>query len=480
MTADSSTVSAGAEKRFFIEMLTKDIELLPAIVDLVDNSVDGARRLHPDGDLQGQWVHIQVDGDEFRIEDNSGGIEIDIARDYAFRFGRPRAFQGVPKSVGQFGVGMKRAIFKLGDRFQVTSAYRRIGTGTAGDSSFKLEVDVNDWELQEEWTFQFSEFEEHAPLPDGLDAGTTIAVTALHPSVGEDFGDGSVIDELKRELELRHQESLDRGLVLTLNGAQLRPTRPSLQNSPLLSPIRRTFSVPTETGVVDVELFAGTVQGETRRDNIDDVDLGDAESFQDPSNAGWYLFCNDRLLMVADTSYVTGWGNPAAAFHPQYRLFRGYVYLSADDASLLPWNTTKTAVDRDSPVFRVVASQMKSTLVAVQAQINKEKKVRKVFAGEVRDAEARGDATLPARPELLAAFEDADDVPLRQLPQSETMIVPLEPPTRKRTPPPANIKRIQYEVDIEDFESAADILGTHNGSEVGRQTFAYFVEAEVH
>lgn len=43
-TSDT-TVDAGAEKRFFIEMLTKDIELLPAIVDLVDNSVDGARGL---------------------------------------------------------------------------------------------------------------------------------------------------------------------------------------------------------------------------------------------------------------------------------------------------------------------------------------------------------------------------------------------------------------------------------------------------
>lgn len=32
-------------KRFFVEMLTRDIELVDAILDLIDNSLDGAMRL---------------------------------------------------------------------------------------------------------------------------------------------------------------------------------------------------------------------------------------------------------------------------------------------------------------------------------------------------------------------------------------------------------------------------------------------------
>ncbi len=119
-----TTIDAGAEKRFFIEMLTKDIELLPAIVDLVDNSVDGARGLHPDGNLTGQWVKIEVADDSFTISDNSGGIPVDVARHYAFRFGRSRDFVGIKRSVGQFGVGMKRAIFKIGQLFTVESVHR--------------------------------------------------------------------------------------------------------------------------------------------------------------------------------------------------------------------------------------------------------------------------------------------------------------------------------------------------------------------
>ena len=38
-------VDARPTKRFFVRMLVRDIELVPAIIDLVDNSVDGAKRL---------------------------------------------------------------------------------------------------------------------------------------------------------------------------------------------------------------------------------------------------------------------------------------------------------------------------------------------------------------------------------------------------------------------------------------------------
>ena len=102
-------------------MLVKDIELIPAVVDLVDNSVDGARRVRGDRRLDGLGVTITADTEAFVIEDNCGGIDIDTARHYAFRFGRPADFEGLARSVGQFGVGMKRALFKLGSSFEARS-----------------------------------------------------------------------------------------------------------------------------------------------------------------------------------------------------------------------------------------------------------------------------------------------------------------------------------------------------------------------
>ncbi|MDN4641663.1 ATP-binding protein [Agreia sp. PsM10] len=463
-----TTIDAGAEKRFFIEMLTKDIELLPAIVDLLDNSVDGARGLHPDGDLSGQWVKINFGNGSFTIADNSGGISAEIARHYAFRFGRSKSFTGVKRSVGQFGVGMKRAIFKIGNAFSVESAHRG-ATGKDDGSRFDLEVDVEDWAIQGDWTFQFNRVEENISLLPIEAAGTMISVTNLHPSVQDDLNDPTIVQALRTELRIRHQESIQSGLQLFLNSDKpLSASRPSLQASDVVRPVFKEFQVSgADGGVVDVKLYAGTVAPPKREKEIDPEDDGQAENFQDPGDAGWYLFCNDRLLLVADRTPITGWGNPAAAYHPQYRLFRGFVYLSADDASLLPWNTTKTAVDRDSPVFRAVQSEMKTTLVAVQAVINRAKQVR----ARVEDEDVK--------PDLLVALDETPDKPISSLATSSQMVTPAAPPPKPKAPPTPKIQRIQYAVDLDRFEEVAQAIGASSGSEVGRLTFDYFYDQEI-
>ncbi|MDV7244455.1 MULTISPECIES: ATP-binding protein [Rhodococcus] len=462
-TTPDNRIDADAEKRFFIEMLVKDIELLPAIVDLVDNCVDGARNLHGDGNLENQWVKIEVTPEAFEISDNSGGISVDIARHYAFRFGRSKNFSGVKRSVGQFGVGMKRAIFKLGRYFTVDSQHRSEHAGN--DSTFSLTVDVDEWAMQDEWTFHFGTVQENVQLEPDEIAGTKIRVEKLHTSVADDLQDADVLRQLKAELKIRHQESIQSGLALYLNGERLTASRPSLQSSELIQPIFKEFEIDHNSGVVEVKLFAGTIAPINK--GADNPDDGQAENFQDPGDAGWYLFCNDRLLLVADRSPITGWGSPAAAYHPQYRLFRGFVYLAADDASLLPWNTTKTAVDRDSPVFRKVQNEMKLALVAVQGAINRAKNERAKI--EENDE----------KPEMLVAFDESPDVPLSQLPKSKTMVYPAPPARPRPTAPARRTQRVQYAVEVDRFKEVAASLNATTGSEVGRLTFDYFYDAEI-
>jgi hypothetical protein len=478
---DPSVVEAGAEKRFFIDMLTRDIELVPAIVDLVDNSVDGSRRLHAGGSLKTQWIRIEAGPESFSIEDNSGGIDVPVARDYAFRFGRPRAFAGVAKSVGQFGVGMKRAIFKLGNAFDIQSVYA--GEDAKADpkigSRFHLGVDVREWERDDSWTFRFDDFDEDVEIDGSEVAGTRIEVSKLHPSVADDLNDPVVIAELKRQIRVLHQGPIRRGLSIKVNGDELAATTPMLQSSNLIKPVRKEWdiSVAGGGGPVHAVIYAGTVQPEQQAGG-EEPDIGEAREFQDNGDAGWYVFCNDRLLLSAERTSLTGWGGPAAAYHPQYRTFRGYVYLEADDAAYLPWNTTKTAVDRDSPVWREVANEMKRALVDVQKAINAAKDARASYRRQAADAEQSGKRT-PKLPDILIAMDETPAVELKKVAKSASMQVPAKPPRYRSSKPPANIKRIQYEVDLPLFDQVAEVLGATSGSEVGRLTFDYFVEAEV-
>ena len=48
MEIQNKKVDASPTKGFFIYMLTRDIDVRPAIVELIDNSIDGAKKIRKD------------------------------------------------------------------------------------------------------------------------------------------------------------------------------------------------------------------------------------------------------------------------------------------------------------------------------------------------------------------------------------------------------------------------------------------------
>jgi len=72
-------VSAHPVKSFFVHMLTRDIELSDAVLDLLDNCIDGIIRTKS-GKITGERpydgfaAHISFDGQTFSIADDCGGI----------------------------------------------------------------------------------------------------------------------------------------------------------------------------------------------------------------------------------------------------------------------------------------------------------------------------------------------------------------------------------------------------------------------
>ncbi len=71
-TKSVEPISAEPTKAFFVEMFTRDIPLEQAILDLVDNCIDGAKRTPVAGPLpfDGRSVTITFDAASFRIIDN--------------------------------------------------------------------------------------------------------------------------------------------------------------------------------------------------------------------------------------------------------------------------------------------------------------------------------------------------------------------------------------------------------------------------
>lgn len=433
---DPRIIDASPTKDFFIEMLAKDIELTRSIIDLVDNCVDGARRIR-DADYTGLSVRLQANAEYFKIADNCGGIPVDLARDYAFRFGRPEDMPQTLHSVGQFGVGMKRALFKLGKKFEIQS--------TTGTSRFVIEEDVDEWRGKKEWEFRFRDLEELSGVAEE-EQGTLITVTSLHESVSSDFALDNFQTRLRDEIKDAHAESMDKGLAITHNGIPLDVRPFELLHSDDLRPAYReiTFGDRRDTPVT-VKIYAGV-------------------SESDPTSAGWYIFCNGRLVLGANQSATTGWGEGRGKtipkYHNQFARFRGFAFFDSDNAGRLPWNTTKTGVDTDSPIYRSVRLEMITLMRPVIDFLNR--------LDSEKDLEERDPKPLEASVRAAAAGRLAD------VPTHDRFIAPEVP----RRPTPPRTGNILYQKPLDKINRAKKVLKASSFRAVGEKTFDYFFERE--
>ena len=442
-------VDARPEKRFFVEMLTRDIELAPAIIDLVDNSIDGAKRIRPDeanDRYEGLWVRLQLSTDAFAILDSCGGFDREHAATYAFKFGRHPDQPSTAGEVGQFGVGMKRAIFKLGREFVVAC--------NTGDDRWRVAVDVDAWLNEpDDWTFPLLD----APEGEPEQPGTLVRCGKLLPSASSRLAQAAFVSRVLSEISMRHALALEQGLSIDVNERQLVPRPPTLLVSDALEPISYSEVLTDPSGAqIEMRLYAGLAGGD---EGEEELDTDDPTLFTGADAAGWYVFCNGRALLFANRTRLTGWGEEVPRFHPQYRRFRGFVYLTGDSAAM-PWNTAKTDVDEDSAVWAQARRHIVDALRKSVAVMNRIKREVQQLPPEDRP--------------LVRAITRSHPAALEQLGERRTYTLP-EPAPRVAS----DTRRIAYAVTADAFDTASSALGTDRPSEIGQRTFRYWMRREV-
>lgn len=327
-------VSADPAKGFFVSMLIKDITLRDAIGDLVDNSVDAIKARAADTtNLKGFKIDIKLGKSYFSISDNGYGMEADVARKTAFNFGKADSHLLIDNSIGQFGIGMKRAFFKLGNKIHVKSI--------SATSKFEIDINVQDW-LKDKTTWQYhfkkgtlEEKIKNSPSKTGF----FVKITDLSSDSILSFENKDFLNKLIKEIQYEHMFNINKGLKISINDFELNTTQIDLV---LDKNIKPTYWEKIESNS-SVKILAGI-------------------STKDDEEGGWYIFCNDRLIIAKNKTEETVWtgtkGDGVSLWHSQYHRFRGYVFFEAKDSSKLPWNTTKTGMDLDSPYYKEVRQQM--------------------------------------------------------------------------------------------------------------------------
>lgn len=341
---------ASPTKQFFVSMLTRDISLADAILDLVDNCLDGALRLASgnDVDYARHFVKIELASDHFTIEDNCGGIPRNVAKNYAFKMGREPDDDrdSDTQTIGMYGVGMKRAIFKMGREALVRTRH--------GDDTFEVRI-TSTWLDDKGWA--------SLPIREPTEAseflaepGTTIQVRELFGGVSRHFANEAFENEVRTAISEHFTVFLQRGLRVELNGRPVEPVKVEVLVSKRNDgPAPYVFRKIIDNVVVSIAVGLNTGRS---LGSDDDEDSG-FERDRSSATAGWTVLCNDRAVIVGDKSRLTGWGDGIPLYHPQFAIITGIIEFRSKRAENLPVTTTKRALDTSSPVWLESLVKMK-------------------------------------------------------------------------------------------------------------------------
>lgn len=431
----ATQVNANPTKEFFISMLTRDIDIRAAIMELIDNSIDGAKKLRKNGDYSGLYIRIEYDESNFKISDNCGGIGIQTAKDYAFRFGRSskRPQTEVGQFTGVFGIGMKRSLFRLGNNFQIFSATK--------NDSFELNVDVKEWLTDENtnWTFNL-ENEQIDLNNDEESTGTTITITNLHDGIVNQFKTKHFYHSLLLYVERFKTLAIETGLEISINGTPVVFSSEKIIKSASVVPYSNSFTVDDVT----VKIVAGIApKGK-------------------PENAGWYIYCNGRLIVYADKTNLTGWGEDGVKnYHPSLAFFRGFLFFESDNLDKLPWNTTKTNVDASSSQYIYAKMKMREAMLQIIEDCHP------ITEGAVSDEvekEILSDKYLfPINTHNIEALI------------SSSTVFTLNVPELKKIERTAGIS---FQKPVKEIEIMKKHMGAKNNKEVGIIAFDYYFKKE--
>lgn len=354
-TTDYTDVPAHPVKSFFVNMLTRDISLADAILDLLDNCVDGILRKNRGRTTgprpyQGFHADITYNGDEFEISDNCGGIPWSLHQ-YAFRMGRADSDRNTNMpTVGVYGIGMKRAIFKIGKQCLIQTQN--------GDNAYDVEI-TPEWLTDERnWDMPVSESGSRR-----REDGTTIVISGLSEGVRSLFHDdfASFEKDFRQKVATHYAFIINKGFRIRVNGKPVvaKPTELRFDAGTKKNAIR-PFIYTTTIDDVDVFLAVGFTNPIPSEDDVLAEQLRKQYSSLD---AGWTIVCNDRAVVYCDRTELTGWGEAGVPqFHTQFIAIAGVVEFRSNDASKLPTTTTKRGIDASSRLYLQIKNKMREGL----------------------------------------------------------------------------------------------------------------------
>ncbi|WP_026470404.1 ATP-binding protein [Alkanindiges illinoisensis] len=345
-------------KKYLVDGITKDITLEACIFDLIDNSIDAFQENKNEAlpnNYKGYKIDIIFDKKSFSIKDIGEGIELNTLKQNALRFGSHP--EHLNTSIGFFGIGLNRALLKLGK-------ISKISTETLKQNS-ELFFDAN----------KFINDDDYWDLPivekqlTGI-TGTEIVVQQLHKEIISDFSNPLWEQSFINSLAKRYSFFINRGLVITVNNTVTPKVLTSINKKCGFKKLSNTFEY--EGVKVDIQL------GQHKDFLFQYEQTEDKKNTITRDDCGWFVYCNGRAIKMHDWSSDTGWFTKA---HTEHTGFIGIASFIGEGAKL-PWNTSKSNLDLNNEIYKKALPIMKDFSEKWRTHTGKIKRGKKFFHSE--------------------------------------------------------------------------------------------------
>lgn len=455
----NEVVNASPTKRFFIDMLTRDIELADAILDLLDNCVDGAIRVGPndeDQPYQGFKAAMTITPEFFSLQDNCGGIPKETAINYAFRMGRPpQENNKTAQTIGVYGIGMKRAIFKIGREAKVLSRNR--------SDCYSVVID-DDWTRdEEEWSLPLTDIEENNCAISNT-GGTCIEINKLNPSVQLLWKNQleTFVSELQEKVRNSFSVIIEKGFKIYINSEEIipKPIQFLFEESENKKAIRPYYA-EKDYDDVRMTLIVGLYGSPLSMEELDES----TNIKRATEDAGITVICNDRVILYNDKSHLTGWGEAAVPkYHTQFVGIRGILTFDSSNPEKLPMTTTKRGVDLSSPIYADAKEYVREALKLFTSYTNKWKGRNQEEREHSELAVSKGykDISPSANREIMAT---------KTLRNAQVFKPDLPKPRDERPYGIIHFTRPKEDISYVNFKIFSDTSVRHKPSEVGEKCF---------
>jgi len=438
-------VDFSPSKKLFIEILTKDIDIHDCILDLLDNSVDSYTRNKPSDK---RMIKLDFDKNKIEIFDNCGGLPCDLIKNKVFRFG-VETFTENLGTIGFYGLGLKRSIFKLGKSIIFETDDKK--------EYCRLDINVEDWLKNEnEWRIPLKKKESSKLGPDEK-GYAKIKITKLNQETKETI-DVPFENYIKETIQIYYTRFIENKIDFYVNGEEQKPSDIDIiRKSKRYSP---EILIDTYNGVkIQIACWIEL------KFKVKEKRITKKRGYQ-----GWNIFMNDRLIINDAVSKLTGWSGKKTElpkYHSLWNEFRGVVFLSSEDPSRLPINTLKNGFNTENRTYHYLLKKMVETARPVinylRDKYNKPKE-------ELEEGESK----------LLKEISaDVIDEKIEEIAiESFNENLSFKAPIYIGAPTGEKIAKIKYEKPYDQVSKLKKYLKVRTNAEVGIKTFDYYWKLE--